>query len=176
MHITEKQLKFITEIASQEAVKAYQKKAEKEIATRKDRRLRNVKLLLRNYRGFKKHCEDVKIEIDELEEQLDFVTIDSEEFKLQSIKQSKEKTLIMVKYTEKMMGVYKVLSEESGDPEQIRRYETVHGLYISEDRKTVEEVAKCQNVTERTVYRDVEKACDTLVVLLFGIDGVKFKW
>lgn len=174
MHVTEEQLKLITKIATKEAVKAYHKQTEREIKKRKDRRLRNTKLLLRNYRSFKKHCDDIKLEIDEINDRIDFVTIDSDEFKLESIKRSKEKTLIMVRYTEKMMKVYKALCEQSNDKEAIRRYKTVYDLYISEDRKTVEQVAKCQSVAKRTVYRDVEKACDTLVVLMFGIDGVKF--
>lgn len=175
MHVTEKQLKLITEIASREAIKAHHEYIKKQQKINYDRRLRNIKLLLRNYRSFKKHCEDVKLEIDEINERLDFVTIDSDEFKLQSIKRSKEKTLIMVKYTEKMMNVYKVLCEESEDQEDIRLYQTVNDLYISDDKKTVEQVAECHSVTKRTVYRDVEKACEALAVLLFGIDGVRFK-
>lgn len=174
MHITEKQLKLITEVASREAIKAQKEYEEKEQRKKLDRRLRNVKLLLRNYRSFKKSCENIKLEIDEIDEQLDFVTLDSDEFKLQSIKRSKKKTLIMVKYTEKMMNVYRVMCEQSDDKEDIRLYETVNSLYISDDKKTVEEIAECQNVTERTVYRNIEKACESLAVLLFGMDGVRF--
>jgi hypothetical protein len=174
MHITERQLKTITQIASREAIQAYSEKQEKEKQERHDRRLRNVKLLLKHYRSFKKHCENVKLDIEEVDVRLAYVTIDSDEFKLESIKRSKKKTLVMVKYTEKMMNVYKVMSEASDDPEEKRRYQIVHDLYFSDDKKTVEEVAACQNVVDRTVYRDVEKACKDLAVLLFGIDGVKF--
>lgn len=175
MHITEKQLKLITEVASREAVKAHQEYLEKEERAKHDRRLRNVKLLLKNYRSFKKHCENVELDIDRINARIAFVTIDSDEFKLESIRRSKEKTLVMVKYTEKMMQVYKVLTETSDDPEEKRRYEIIHSLYFSKDRQTIKKVAKCQNVVERTIYRDVEKACEDLAVLLFGIDGVRFK-
>ncbi|MGM8213553.1 hypothetical protein ACLIBH_12320 [Virgibacillus sp. W0430] len=175
MHITENQLKLITETASQEAIRAYREHSKKQQKEKYDRRLRNIKLLLRNYRSFKKHCQDIKLEIDEINERLEFVTIDSNEFKLESIKRSKEKTLIMVKYIEKMMNVYKVLCDQSEDPEEIRRHNVVYDLYVSNVKKTVEEVAKCQNVVPRTVYRDIDKACESLVVLMFGVDGVKFK-
>lgn len=175
MHITEKQLKLITEVASREAVKAHQEYMEKNERVKHDRRLRNVKLLLKNYRSFKKHCENVELDIERINARIAFVTIDSDEFKLESIRRSKEKTLVMVKYTEKMMEVYKVISENSDDQDELRRYQTVNSLYFTPDKKTVKEVSKCQNVAERTVYRDIEKACEDLAVLLFGIDGVRFK-
>lgn len=174
MHITEKQLQLITEIASREAIKALREYTQKQKKERHDRRLRNIKLLLKNYRSFKKHCEDIKLEIDEINERIGFVTIDSDEFKLESIKRSKEKTLIMVKYTEKMMDVYRVICEQSDDKDDMRRYETVNHLYISDDKKTVDEIASGHLVHKRTVYKDIDKACETLVVLMFGIDGVKF--
>lgn len=174
MHVTEKQLKLITEIASQEAIKAHIEIAKREEKTRRDRRLKNIKLLLRNYRSFKKHCEDIKLEIDELNDRLTFVTVDSEEFKLESIMRSKERTLIMVRYVDRMLLVYKTLCENSDNPEDIRQYKIIHHLYISDGKLPVKDVARREKVAERTVYRDVDKACKTLASLMFGLDGVRF--
>lgn len=174
MHITEKQLKLITEVVTRETLRIYEEKLKEEQHQRRDRRLKNIKLLLRHYRNFKKHCEDIKLEIDELNERLMFVTVDSEEFKLKSIQKSKEKTLIMVRYIERMLVAFKSLCEMSENKDDIRQYETIYYLYISDDKKTVEEIAKCQNVTKRTVYRDVDRACKTLATLMFGIDGLRF--
>lgn len=175
MHITEQQLKFITKIASQETIKALREERKQQQKESHDRRLRNIKLLLRNYRGFKKHCEDVKLEIDDINEKIGMVTVDSEEFKLESIKRSKEKTLIMVKYTEKMMKVYKVLCEQDEDPDEVRRFNVVHDLYVSDKKETVTKIAERYSVAERTIYRDIDKASESLAILMFGIDGVKFK-
>src|SRR5699024_10440544 len=152
MHITEKQLKLITEIASREAIKAHKEERKQQQKESHDRRLRNIKLLLRNYRGFKKHCEDVKLEIDEINEKIGLVTVDSEEFKLESIKRSKEKTLSMVKYTEKMMKVYKALCEQDDDPDEIRRFNVVYDLYVSDKKETVTKIAERYSVAERTIY------------------------
>lgn len=174
MHVTEKQLKMIAEVASQKAVETVRALEVKEKKARRDRRLRNIKLLLKNYRSFKKHCEDIKLDIDEINERIEFVTMDSEEFRLESIKRSKEKTLIMVRYTEKMMTVYRIMCEQSDDEEAMRLYKTIDSLYISDVKKTAEEVARGHSVHKRTVYKDVDKACETLVVLMFGIDGVRF--
>lgn len=175
MHITEKQLQLITKVATKEAIKAHQEYTKKQQKERHDRRLRNIKLLLRNYRSFKKHCEDIKLEIDEIDDRIGFVTVDSEEFKLESIKRSKERTLIMVKYTEKMMKVYKTLCEQSEDLEDLRRYNIVYDMYISNRKRSVTEVSERHSVAKRTVYRDIDKASKSLSVLMFGIDGVKFK-
>lgn len=174
MHITEKQLRLISEIASREAIKAHQENLKQEEKARRDRRLKNIKLLLRNYRNFKKHCEDIKLEIDELNDRLTFVTVDSEEFKLESILRSKERTLIMVRYVDRMIMVYKTLCESSDNPEDMRQFRIIHDLYISDDRMSVKFISKRENVAERTVYRDVDKACKTLASLMFGLDGVRF--
>src|SRR5690625_4905468 len=175
MHITEKQLKFITEIASKEAIKAHYEKKELDRKKRHDRRLRNIKLLLRNYRSFKKNCDDVKLEIDDINQRIGLVAVDSKEFKLESIKRSKEKTLIMVRYTEKMMQVYEILCMQDEDPEEMRRYNVVHDLYVSDKKESVKDIAERYSVAERTVYRDIDKASESLAILMFGIDGVKFK-
>ncbi|UTW69883.1 hypothetical protein KHA80_03055 [Anaerobacillus sp. HL2] len=44
---------------------------------RYDRRLRNVKLLLRNYRSFVNHVEDIKLAIEDLNGKLDLDELDT---------------------------------------------------------------------------------------------------
>lgn len=150
------------------------KEKEKREKKRHDRRLRNVKLLLKNYRVFAKHCEDIKLEINELDEKLELVDLDTDEFKLESIKRSKERTLAIVRFVNKMLKVYQLMCEQSNKPEEARRYETIHYLYISADKKTAEEISALQSVAVRTVFLDVEKACKDLSGLVFGVDGVRF--
>lgn len=35
------------------------------------------------------------------------------------------------------------------------------------------ESSEGQSTHSRTVYKDVDKACETLAVLMFGVDGLK---
>ena len=61
--LTQGQLKDIYEkaavIGANEAVKAFRQEQEKEYSRRADRRLRNTKLLLRNYHMLKEHAENL---------------------------------------------------------------------------------------------------------------------
>ena len=179
MHITEEQLKLITETASQtasqEAIKAWQKQELKKEKEKHDRRLRNMKLLLRNYRTFVKHCKDVEADIKGLKSKLDLDDLDTDEFKIQSIMRSKERTLAMVDYINQALKVYKVMCEESEDIEDQRRYQVIYGMYISKEKQTAKKLASGHSVHERTIYKDIDNACKTLSVLMFGVDAIKFK-
>ncbi len=161
-------------LISKTAIEAYEDHKKQQEKKRHDRRLRNIKLLLWNYRSFKKHCEDVMLDIKEIDEQLNLDEIDTDEFKLESIKRSKEKTLAMVRYIDKMLAVYKAMCEEEG-PEANRRYHVIKSLYIDTPKMSVKELSDVHFISERTIRRDREKACEALAVLMFGIDAVRFK-
>lgn len=169
MQLTDKHLEVITKTA----IAVWEEKKKDQEKKKYDRRLRNIKLLLRNYRSFVKHCGIIKVEIVEINEEIESALLDSDELKLESIKKSKEKTLAMVKFINKMLAVYKATCEQ-GKPEDLRRYEVIHYMYISEEKKTAEEISALQSVAVRTIFLDIEKACKDLSVLVFGIDGVHF--
>ncbi|OEH53009.1 hypothetical protein AQ616_18390 [Oceanobacillus sp. E9] len=174
MHLTEKQLKLITDVASQNAIKAYRDYTEQQQQEKKDRRLRNIKLLLKNYRSFVKHCDDIIEEIQDLDTELEVTLLDSEEFAIEAIKRSKLRTLSIVRFTQKMIRVYETTCEEEG-PEAIRRFKVLRELYITEPKKSIREVANVLFLSEKTIKRDRDKAVEALSVLMFGVDAVKFK-
>jgi|SRR5690625_3615046 len=174
MHITEKQLKFITEIASQKALEAHKEHVRNYQKERSDRRLRNIKLLLRKYRTFKIHCKDVKLELEYYETRDEVLAIiEDDEQIVESIKRSKRRTLEMVNFIDQMLEVYRIMGTQSSKQEEQRRYDIIHKMYISDDKKTAEKIAECHSVDTRTVYRDINRACETLSALMFGIDSVK---
>lgn len=168
------QLELISKVAAQKALEHLEREKELQEKKRHDRRLRNVKLLLRNYRMFANHTIDVRLEINELDAILELDELDTDEFAIESIKRSKKRTLAMVKFINKMFKVYKIICDEASNPEEKRRYQTVYDLYISPHKKTVKEIATCQNVDQRTVYRDIDKACEDLSALMFGVDSIRF--
>lgn len=47
----------------------------------------------------------------------------------------------------------------------------IYALYLSDEPKTVQEIAEEEYINERTVYKDVKAACKRLTALIFGIDG-----
>jgi hypothetical protein len=173
----EKLLEQVAKVSAETAVKTaleyMEQKQLKEQKNRRDIRLRNTKLLLKNYRSFVLHSKDLQIELDELEVPDDvFEEMHSNELVVESIKRSKKRTLAMVKFIDQMLRVYRVLCEESGRDEEVRKYKTIYYLYISQERLSAEEVSERHNIDKRTVYKDVNKAAEVLSSLVFGIDSI----
>lgn len=173
MHITEKQLKFIAEIASREAIKAHiedEKKLEQE---KRDRRLHNIKLLLKNYRALVLHCEKVKDDLEELEDtsiqDLDIETINLES--IESIKQSKTKTLAMVYFIQSKIEAYK----KSCSTDEMKYFRVLEKRYITEKKYTIQEISITEKIDRATVHRHLNKAIQDLPVIFFGVDAIKFE-
>lgn len=165
--------KISAETATQATIEYLEKARKEEQQNKQDRRLRNTKMLLRNYRSFKMHAQDIRMELasDKFMEVMD--ELEQEDLAVESIKRSKERTLAMVRFIDQMLVVYKLICEQSEKIEDRRKYETIGHLYIFDDKKTYEEVAECQCTNVRTVYRDVSEAVKTLSVLVFGVDGIR---
>lgn len=170
-----KQLEIVTKTAVQTALEYLEKEKQKQLKTKRDRRLRNIRLLLKNYRAFVKHSEKIKEELttDQQEKAMDELYAD--DFALESIKRSKQRTLALVQFMQRMLNVYRIMCEESNNPEDKRRYQVIYAMYLSDTKMTAEEIAKCHFIDRSTVFRDVNKACETLSVLIFGVDAIQFK-
>lgn len=168
--LTEKQLEVITQTVH----KIIKEEREKEKQRKLDWRLKNTKLLLRNYRTFKIHAGELEEEINILDDEALLIDFDTDEFAVESIKKSKKRTLAMIKFIDRMLEIYRILSESSNKPEDLRRYKIIYDMYISDKKKTAEEIAECHNVNTRTVYRDVNEGVKTLASLIFGVDSIRF--
>ena len=171
--LLEKVAKISAETAVQTALDYMEKENQKRQKLKRDRRLRNTKLLLKHYRSFVIHCQDVKTELEKLADPEVLRELDTDEFAVESIRRSKQRTLAMVNFIKQMLAVYRILCEQSGKPEDIRRYNTIHMMYIAEEKFTAEQIATCHKVDVRTVYRDVNDAAKALSALIFGVDGIR---
>ncbi|NJP37180.1 HTH domain-containing protein [Alkalicoccus luteus] len=164
------------QVIAAEAIKAYQQQ-EKENQRARDKRLHNTKLLLKNYRSFVRHCDNIKLELDNQDEEEEDIyrIIHSNEVAVEAIKRSKRRTIAMIRFIDQMLVVYKTLSQSSGKEEEARRYDIIEKMYIDSKKVSAEQIAECHNIETRTVYRDVNKACETLATLMFGVDAVRLK-
>lgn len=171
--LIEQVAKISAETATQTAIEYLEKVKHEEHQNKRNRRLRNTKLLLRNYRSFRIHCMDIKVELenDRAIEVMD--ELEQTDFAVEAIRRSKERTLAMVRFIDQMLQVYKVICEQSDKPEDKRKYETIYEMYIDKEKKTAEHIAECQKTNVRTVYRDVNDAVKTLSILVFGVDGIR---
>lgn len=154
------------------ALERFKQEQNQQQKKRHDWRLRNTKLLLRHYREFVEHSEELKLSLQEESEALDDLYTD--ELTVEAIKRSKQRTLAMVKFIQQMMQVYRIRCEKGTD-DDLRRFKVVHAMYIATEKMTVEEIAKCNSIDTSTVYRDINNAVKSLSVLVFGVDAIRLE-
>ena len=165
-------------IAAQKQLEAGKKALER---GRYSRRLHNTRLLLANYRNLKEHVNGAVFNGRKAKENaLDILdNLDSFEFEdnyyINSIKQSQQRTLIILTHIEEMLNLYRISCEQSGKAEEMRRYRILHAAYIDPEKKSAEEIARDNCVEKRTYYSDLGKAIKPLSALIFGIDGIRLK-
>ena len=181
------ELEAIVRLASETAVESYRKELERQQEqdgkARRERHHRVVnsaKMLLKNYRRFKKmtvssvygkdtSTNETLVELLELMQGI----YRSGELEVVSIKDRVARTELMIEHIDAVLEVYKKDCNRS--PEGQRRYRVIYWMYLSEDEsKTAEDIAEMENVVVRTVFRDIKTAYEELAVLFFGIDGVRF--
>ena len=166
-------------IGAKEALKIFEQERKKEQGKRSNRRLRNTKLLLRNYHMLKEHSENsvfgrTQMEesaIDILESMMSFY---DNEVIIESIKRSATRTAIIVSHIEVMFGLYRSYCEHTSSRDiDLRRYEVAWDMYMADKTLSAKEIAEKQHISTRNVYEDIRVATERLSALIFGVDGLK---
>ncbi len=172
-------IRLAAETGAQAALKAYREESERIKRENADRRLRNTKLLLRNYRAFKAHAENAVYSAQEVDENAyDIIDLmsdrsnDSNVF-VESIKCSIIRTVTIVNHIDTMLKLYEAYCNNTHNPEDQRRWSVICGVYINDPPKTIKQLANDFVCTERTIYRDIDDACEKIAALIFGIDGIR---
>ena len=168
-----------TQIGTQTAIDTMKNERQERIAQRFFRRLRNTKVLLREYRKLKAFCENAIYKKDkesaiQILEEIDSYEHEEELF-VEAIKKSKERTLLIIRHIDKMLDVYKIICEKSSKDEHKRKYHIVNSYYLvpEEEKKTIEKLANELFITRKTAYNDIDDAARYLTNLVFGVDGLK---
>lgn len=73
----------------------------------------------------------------------------------------------------KLMEVHTTQCRINGDAECKRRHNTFVLTYIAGRKLSPKEIARLQGITLRAVYKDLNHVLDDLMVLAFGVDGIK---
>lgn len=163
-------------IGAEAAIAKYESERKKQKKLRSDRRLRDTKRLMKHYREIKLHAEDAIAALAEMsDEDYDFfqkLMEDDESVDVQAIVTSKARSSVMLAQIDAMLHKYEEISVASHREEDTRRYRILEAMYILDEPFTAAEVAQRENVNERTVYRDIEVACEKMGALLFGIQWI----
>ena len=162
-------------VAAETLEKAHQKE-QKEM---KDRRLHNTRLLLRNYRMLKESCSKAVYQKEHSEKTTEEVIEELMSMKasdgviVNSIKESAERTGIIISHVDRMFDVYRMYCGKYGEKAR-RQYKVIKFMYITKERLSVAELAKKFNVSKVTIYDDIKIAEEQLSALFFGINGLRF--
>lgn len=165
-------------VGAREALRALELERKKERSRKTDRRIRNTKLLLRNYHMLKEHAEKSVFGRTQMEESaLDILesmmSIYDNEVIIESIKRSATRTAVIVSHIETMFGLYAAYCEKSRNREiDMRRYEAVWDMYMAEYPLSIGEIAEKQNISTRNAYNRVKNGIERLTALIFGVDGL----
>jgi hypothetical protein len=162
-------------------ISVFREEEEKIIELRHDRKRANIKLLLRKYREIVKHVDKAVFEATQVDDDLTLQDIlklmsgnRSEPFRIETMRENAAKARLLVDHMNRMLDSYRERCERSHKEEEKRRYRVLYDMYISEERKTADEIAEKEFIDRSTVYRDIDAAADILAVLFFGIYGLKF--
>lgn len=160
-------------------IKTYRDEVEHQKKMAFDRRLRNTKLLLANYRGLLAYSESAIFEASQCDEDVyDILSLMSgkpseQELYVESIKKSAGRTKLIIEHIKKAISDYEDYCVRTGRTEEIRRVRTIRRLYIDDEGWTIPEVAKDEVVDISTIYKDIKEAEKRLTPRLFGIDGIR---
>lgn len=134
----------------------------------RDWRLRNTKLLLKNYHILKEHCQKLHDELETYEDSI----FDPEDIEIKSIMASKAKTRRMVWYIDEMVHSYERYAHKAGDAAK-RRYQALYHYYIKPNRANYDDLSEILNVSYITARRDLDDARKEFSIFLFGIFAIE---
>lgn len=146
-----------------------------------DIKIKNTRLLLKNYRRFEKACTQAVVTEKDLEsatvnEILDklYCTTYDEVTVVQSILTSKKRTEIIMSHIKKIINFYIFDADSSKNDEKSRRAHILEDLYIKGKKQPAMSVlANRYQVSERQVHRDKNVAIEEIAIFMFGIDGIR---
>ncbi|SEN73801.1 HTH domain-containing protein [Amphibacillus marinus] len=165
--------KDLLKIISETAIKLNRADELKKQEEKHDRRIRNIRLLLKNYRALVLHSERIKDDLDCLDEtsihHLDVYTISLES--IESIMKSQKKTVAMIEFVNDKINAYK----KSCNKEELKYFKVLEMKYITPEKYSAQEIAERINVDRTTVSRYLSRAVDDLHVIIFGIEALQFE-
>jgi hypothetical protein len=166
----------IVKLAVQAVMENTKKAQQKEVNACHDRRLRNTRLLLKNYHLLKKHCENSVCNVQQASEKASDVLVSINDLDkdayIQSIRSSVTRTYIILSHIDEMLRLYKIYCDVSDKEEDRRRNRILIAVYFSEKKAKMEDLCRQEQIDERTYYRDVRDGCEKLSTLIFGFDGL----
>ena len=174
--LTQEQINQIAAVAGEEAVKRFraeQVKSDKKRA-REENKVKKTKKMLSSYRRIKaEFTEEEQIELrwKFIQDLMGSVreTVSRSERTIKDEEKRRQEDLYCIYRIEKATEMYREECEKSGSEEAKRRYRELSMMYLEEKQYSVQEISEVENVSDKTVYKDLGIACGIVAVYLLGI-------
>lgn len=180
--LTQEQINQIAAVAGEEAVKRFraeQVKSDKKRA-REENKVKKTKKMLSSYRRIKATLSDEAefTEEEQIELRWKFIqdlmgsvreTVSRSERTIKDEEKRRQEDLYCIYRIEKATEMYREECEKSGSEEAKRRYRELSMMYLEEKQYSVQEISEVENVSDKTVYKDLWIACGIVAVYLLGI-------
>ena len=180
--LTQEQINQIAAVAGEEAVKRFraeQVKSDKKRA-REENKVKKTKKMLSSYRRIKATLSDEAefTEEEQIELRWKFIqdlmgsvreTVSRSERTIKDEEKRRQEDLYCIYRIEKATEMYREECEKSGSEEAKRRYRELSMMYLEEKQYSVQEISEVENVSDKTVYKDLGRACGIVAVYLLGI-------
>ncbi|KRK39968.1 DeoR family transcriptional regulator [Loigolactobacillus bifermentans] len=168
MTLDEATLKEVTKLAAKAGAEAAREQRHKEFLHENTWRLKNTRLLLKNYDVLKDHSIDIKTDIDMYLKDV----FGEDDLKLRSITGYKARSEKMMEYTDLMLEAYKKCADKGGE-EGRRQYFVLEHTFITARKWTARELANYFSTSDRTIRRDLKKSIENFSTFLFGIVSIE---
>lgn len=180
--LTQEQINQIAAISGKEAVKMFraeQVKSDRKRAKEEDK-VKKTKRMLSSYRRIKATLSEEAefTEEEQIELRWKFIQdlmgnakdiVGKAERTINDTEKRRQEDMYCVYRIEKATGMYREECERSGSEEAERRYRELSMMYLEEKPYTVQEISTVENVSDKTVYKDIGIACGIVAVYLLGI-------
>lgn len=180
--LTQAQIDQIAYIAGKEAVKSFraeQIKAEKKHA-RERNKVEKTKKMLKSYRRIKATLSEEAefTEEEQIELRWKFIQdlmgnvknpVSRLEMDIRDTEKRRQEDLYCIYRIDKAVEMYRKECDQSGSEEAKRRYRELCMMYLDEHAYTVQEISDIEQISDKTVYKDLGMACGIVAVYLLGI-------
>ncbi|WP_318766598.1 hypothetical protein [Lactiplantibacillus carotarum] len=136
-----------------------------------EKKLRNTKLILENYRYLEKHV-NVGLPKFNASDQEATALIPKWELSVYALLGFKARSKTMIEYVDLILKAYKEECDDNDNPAVQRRYRVIKSLYLNHPTISREKCAELFFVDHRTIDRDVKAAVHDLSILLWGADAI----
>lgn len=171
----------IVNVASKTAIGVYKKEHEKAVKQEMSNRFKKTKEQLKAYRKIKKKIEQDKSFSEQQKSEYrwqfveDLMGSEKEIFSrservIQDEEKKRQEDLYAMYRIENALKLYKEEVDLTANEEEKRRYRVLNSMYISSKGPyTVQEIAKQENISEKSVYRDIGLAVKIVSIYLYGV-------